>query len=79
MSRTSVRLLHTRSVGLPGGYMTVPVRGGEMEEIKHGSVWGTPETGNGGALLTAMPRESHFHQKAHIMQKTPLLIQQILI
>lgn len=59
--------------------MTVPVRGGEIEEIKQGSVWGTPETGNGGALLTALPRESHFPQKAHIMRKTPLLIQQILI
>lgn len=59
--------------------MTVPVRGGEMEEIKQGSVWGTLETSNGGALLTALLREFHFHQKAHIMLKTPLLIQQILI
>lgn len=32
-----------------------------MEEFKQGSVWGTPETGNGEALLTALPGESRFH------------------
>lgn len=40
-----------------------PVRGEEMEEIKQGSVRGTPETGNGEPLLTALPRESCFHEK----------------
>lgn len=41
-----------------GGYLTDLVRGEAMEEIKQGSVRGTPKTGNGEPMLSALPRES---------------------
>lgn len=41
-----------------GGYPTDLVRGEEMGETKQGSVRGTPETGNGEPLLSALPKES---------------------
>lgn len=48
-----------REAELPeGGYQTDLVRGEEMGETKQGSVRGTPETGNGEPLLSALPRES---------------------
>lgn len=41
-----------------GGYLTDLVREEAMEKIKQGSVRGTPKTGNGEPMLSALPRES---------------------
>lgn len=48
-----------------------PVRGEEMEEIKHGFVRGTFETGNGEAPADRIARGAPFSQEAHTMVKTP--------